>query len=192
MSGKRPYRLGKRAASVADTKRRILDAANAEYAENGIEDTSMQAVARRADVAPGTVLYHYPTPEDLADAVVETWIDEIGMPTADDIDSGADLQTRIRSLVGLLYEMYESSEWAYKIYQKSPNHPSLVKSNQMWEENLRAMLFKAIGERAMDLEAVQVISVLIDPGFRGTLLSRGMSPERAVEAATQMTLDWLD
>jgi AcrR family transcriptional regulator len=177
---------------VADTKRRILDAANAEYAENGIEDTSMQAVARRADVAPGTVLYHYPTPEDLADAVVETWIDEIGMPTADDIDSGADLQTRIRSLVGLLYEMYESSEWAYKIYQKSPNHPSLVKSNQMWEENLGAMLFKAIGERAMDLEAVQVISVLIDPGFRGTLLSRGMSPERAVEAATQMTLDWLD
>ncbi len=191
MSGKRPYRLGKRAASVADTKRRILEAANAEYAENGIEDTSMQAVARRADVAPGTVLYHYPTPEDLADAVVETWIDEIGMPTTDDIDSGADLQTRISTLIGLLYEMYESSEWAYKIYQKSPNHPSLVKSNQMWEENLGAMLFKAIGERAMDPEAVQVVSVLIDPGFRGTLLSRGMSPERAVEAATQMTLDWL-
>lgn len=192
MSGKRPYRLGKRAASVADTKRRILEAANAEYAENGIEDTSMQAVARRADVAPGTVLYHYPTPEDLADAVVETWIDEIGMPTAADIDSGADLQTRIRSLVGLLYEMYESSDWAYKIYQKSPDHPSLVKSNQMWEQNLGAMLFKALGERAMDPEAVQVVSVLIDPGFRGTLLSRGMSPERAVEAATQMTLDWLD
>jgi len=191
MSGKRPYRLGKRAASVADTKRRILGAANAEYAENGIEDTSMQAVARRADVAPGTVLYHYPTPEDLADAVVETWIDEIGMPTADAIDSGVDLQTRVRTLIGLLYEMYESSEWAYKIYQKSPNHPSLVKSNQMWEENLGAMMIKAIGERAMDPEAVQVVSVLIDPGFRGTLLSRGMSPERAVEAATQMTLDWL-
>jgi len=191
MTGKRPYRLGKRAASVADTKRRILGAANAEYAENGIEDTSMQAVARRADVAPGTVLYHYPTPEDLADAVVETWIDEIGMPTADAIDSGVDLQTRVRTLIGLLYEMYESSEWAYKIYQKSPNHPSLVKSNQMWEENLGAMMIKAIGERAMDPEAVQVVSVLIDPGFRGTLLSRGMSPERAVEAATQMTLDWL-
>ena len=177
---------------MADTKRRILEAANSEYAEHGIEDTSMQAVARRADVAPGTVLYHYPTPEELADAVVENWIDEIGMPTADDIDAGADLQTRTRSLVGLLYEMYESSEWAYKIYQKSPDHPSLVKSNQMWEENLGAMLFKALGESAVDPEAVQVVSVLIDPGFRGTLLSRGMSPERAVEAATQMTLDWLD
>jgi len=192
MSGKRPYRLGKRAASVADTKRRILEAANAEYAENGIEDTSMQAVARRADVAPGTVLYHYPTPEDLADAVVETWIDEVGMPTADDIDSGADLQTGIRSLVSLLYEMYENSEWAYKIYQKSPNHPSLVKSTQMWEQNLGAMLFKALGEKAADPEAVQVVSVLIDPGFRGTLLSRGMSSERAVETATRMALDWLD
>jgi len=191
MSGKRPYRLGKRAASVADTKRRILEAANAEYAENGIEDTSMQAVARRADVAPGTVLYHYPTPEDLADAVVVTWINDIGMPTADDIDSGADLQTRIRSLVGLLYEIYESSDWAYKIYRKSPDHPSLVKSNQMWEENLGAMMFKALGERAADPEAVQVVSVLIDPGFRGTLLSRGMSSERAVDAATRMTLDWL-
>jgi hypothetical protein len=62
----------------------------------------------------------------------------------------------------------------------------------MWEQNLGAMMIKALGERAMDPEAVQVVSVLIDPGFRGTLLSRGMSPERAVEAATRMTLDWLN
>ena len=40
--------MGKRQASVDGTKRRIIEAAVAEYSEKGIEDTSMQAVARRA------------------------------------------------------------------------------------------------------------------------------------------------
>lgn len=188
MTGRRPYRLGKRAASVAETKRRILDAATIEYQDNGIEGTSMQAVARRADVAPGTVLYHYPTPEELADAVVESWKEQIGMPSPDDIDGEADLETRIRQLVAALYRLYEESGQAYQIFRKSPQHPAMLKNNRLWQETFGQMLYKALGDLADDAETMAVISVLIDPGFRGTMVSRGVAEDRAVEIAAELTL----
>ncbi|MGA7272569.1 MAG: TetR/AcrR family transcriptional regulator [Acidimicrobiia bacterium] len=191
MAGKRPYRLGKRKASVDETRRRIVEAAGLEYQDNGIENTSMQAVARRADVAAGTVLYHYPTPEDLADAVVESWTEQLRAPSSDAIDPDAPLAERVSALVRELFGLFERSEWAYQVYQKSPDHPSLAKGNQWWEENVGSMLFAALGERAQDSETVQVISALTNPGFRGTLLETGLSSERAVEVATRLALGWL-
>jgi AcrR family transcriptional regulator len=191
VTGKRPYRLGKRQAAVDATKRRIIEAAMLEYAEKGIEDTSMQAVARTADVAPGTVLYHYPTPDDLTEAVVETWIHDLEAPAPDAIDAAAPLEDRIAALVRELYGLYERSEQAYQIYRKSPRHPVLRRYEEWWYENANQMMAKAMGERASDPEAMQVVSVLVDPGFRGNLIMTGMTLERAEEIATRLILNWL-
>lgn len=162
-----------------------------EYAEKGIEDTSMQAVARTADVAPGTVLYHYPAPDDLTEAVVETWIRAMEAPAPDAIDALAPLEDRIAALVRELYGLYERSEQAYQIYRKSPGHPVLRRYEKWWYENANQMMAKAMGGRASDTEAMKVVSVLVDPGFRGNLLVTGMTPERAEEIATRLILNWL-
>lgn len=191
MPGKRPYRLGKRKASVEETKRRIIDAATGEYQDNGIEDTSMNAVARRAEVAPGTVLYHYPTPDDLAQAVVDSWIEDFIPPSVDSIDEDDALEDRISALVNELFDLYERTGWAYRVYQKSPHHPVLQKASQWWEENVGAMLMKALGDRAKDPENLRVVSVLVNPGFRGTLIGNGIGPDRAIQVSTQLVLDWL-
>src|SRR5688500_18486212 len=106
MTERRPYRLGKRASSVAETKRRILDAATIEYAENGIEATTMQAVARRANVAAGTVLYHFPTPDALAEAAIAAWTEAVHLPGSADIDPTADFNERIHQLVRATFELY--------------------------------------------------------------------------------------
>ena len=192
MTKKRPYRLGKREASVSETKLRVLEAASTEYTINGIEKTSMQAVARRADVAAGTVLYHYPTPEDLADAVVEQWIKDLEMPEPDLIDTEADLDERITVLVDVVFGLFERSDWTYKIYQKSPNHPSLAKGREMWETSLGGLMAAALGDRAVKAETMSVVSVLIDPGFRGTLLSRGLDEIASRNAAKRLILGWLE
>lgn len=191
MTGKRPYRLGKRQASVDATKRRILEAAVLEYAERGIPDTSMQAVAKRAEVAPGTVLYHYPDPDDLAAAVVDNWIEEMDAPSPESIDPGAALETRIKALVTELFGLYERSETAYRIYAKSPRHPVLAEYETWWYENAGRMTVRALGEHAGETETMQVVSVLTNPGFRGTLLMAGITSDRAIEVATQMIMDWL-
>jgi AcrR family transcriptional regulator len=192
MAGKRPYKLGKRQASVDETKRRILEAATAEYTDRGIEETSMQAVARRADVAPGTVLYHYPTPEELADAVIEMWVNDMKMPTPDAVDPDAPLEARIRSMVTEVFGLFDRSEAAYQIYRHSPDHPSMEKGRVMWEGAVAGMMANALGDRMADPQVIQVVSVLIDPGFRGTLVSRGMDNAAATEAATKLILAWLE
>lgn len=191
MAGKRPYRLGKRQAAVDETRRRIIRAAVEEYAENGIDGTSMQAVARRADVAPGTVLYHYPKPDLLAEAVVESWIDEMEAPSPDSIDPDAPIAERIHVLVHELYGLYGRSDQAYRIYRKSPRHPVLAKYEAWWNENVTQMLMRALGEHASDPESGRVVSVLVNPGFRGTMLSTGIRPERAERIVSEMILHWL-
>ena len=197
MSKKRPYRLGKREASANETRRRVLEAATAEYAINGIEKTSMQAVARRADVAAGTVLYHYPTPDDLAEAVIDQWVKDLEMPGSDLIDPGADLEERITVLVDVVFGLYERSDWTYKIYQKSPNHPSFAKGFELWQASLSGLMAAALGDRALgdrmtNSATTSVVSVLIDPGFRGTLLSRGLEETAARDATTKLILGWLE
>lgn len=191
MTGKRPYRLGKRQASVDETKRRILVAAREEYAENGIDDTSMHAVARRADVAPGTVLYHYPDPDDLATAVIEQWLDEFEAPSPDAIDPDVSLQKRITVLVDELFGLYERSNDAYRAYQKSPGHPVMNRYEAWWYGNVNEMIARALGELASEPETMQVVSVLVNPGFRGTLVMTGLSTERSREIATDLIVSWL-
>jgi AcrR family transcriptional regulator len=192
VTGKRRYRLGKRQAAVDATKQRILDAASAAYQELGIEDTSMQEVARRAEVAPGTVLYHYPTPETLADEVVDSWIESMEPPRPDIIDPDEPLDVRITKLVLELYGLYERTGHLYRIYQKSPHHPALLRANAWWEENVTTMITRALGDRSSDEEAMKVIAVLTNPGFRGTLIMTGIDSERAVEIVAEMAIDWLE
>lgn len=192
MAGKRPYRLGKRKAAVEETKRRIIEAASLEYQENGVEETSMQAVARRADVAPGTVLYHYPTPEDLAEAVVESWIETMEPPTPEAIEEDAPLAERVTALTRELFRLYERTGHLYRVYQKSPGHPSIQQASEWWFQNVQAMLLRALGDYSEVPEAVQVVSVLVNPGFRGTLISTGIAAERTTEIAAQLAIDWLE
>lgn len=175
-----------------ETKRRIIDAATLEFAENGIPDTSMQAVARRADVAPGTVLYHYPTPDELVEAAVERWILEMEAPSPEAIDPESPLEERVRALVDELFGLYERSEYAYRIYAKSPNHPVLKRYEKWWYDNVNQMMTRALGDLATEPEAMKVVSVLVNPGFRGTLLSTGVTPERSVDISTHLVLSWLN
>jgi AcrR family transcriptional regulator len=177
---------------VDETKRRIIEAATLEFAENGIPDTSMQAVARRADVAPGTVLYHYPTPDELVEAAVERWIVEMEAPSPEAIDPESPLEERVRALVEELFGLYERSEYAYRIYSKSPGHPVLKRYEKWWYDNVNQMMVKAFGDLAADPETMRVVSVLVNPGFRGTLTSTGVTPDRSVDISTHLVLSWIN
>jgi len=184
--------MGKRLESVERTIRRIVEAAIAEYAENGIENTSMQAVARRADVAPGTVLYHYESPNDLVEAVIEKWLAEMDVPSADSIDPNRPLDERVASLVNELHRLFERSEDAFRVWSMSPHHPVLQRSSAEWDVNVSEMLARTLGERAGEPETQAMVSVLVDPMLRGIMLARGIEPDRASEIVIEQILSFLE
>ncbi|MEZ5185494.1 MAG: TetR/AcrR family transcriptional regulator [Candidatus Nanopelagicales bacterium] len=187
----RPYRMTRRAAAVDQTRQRILNAALAEYAESGIAGTSMQAVARRADVASGTVLYHYPTPDDLADAVLVNTVHTLAAPTADDIDPEAPLADRMRTVTSGFFRVYRNTDLEYRAWLKSRAHPAMKHWEQWYLKTYGQALSKALGNRAADAGALQIASALIDPGFRASLLQRGFTEEQAIEQTVRLLMAWL-
>src|SRR5439155_17242751 len=64
----RAYRMTRRAAANAETRRRIADAAITLHAEKGIHATTWPDIAKRADVALGTVYCHFPSLDQLVPA----------------------------------------------------------------------------------------------------------------------------
>jgi len=63
----------------ADAKRnreRIVEAARVVFREQGY-DASLDAVAKRAGVGPGTLYRHFATREDLVDAILQSWVTRV-------------------------------------------------------------------------------------------------------------------
>ena len=63
----------------ADAKRnydRIVEAARTAFRERGY-DTSLDQIAKDAGVGPGTLYRHFPTRDDLIDAVMQAWVDHV-------------------------------------------------------------------------------------------------------------------
>ena len=63
----------------ADAQRnrdRIVEAARAVFREQGY-DASLDEVAKRAGVGAGTLYRHFPTRENLLDAIMQSWVDQV-------------------------------------------------------------------------------------------------------------------
>ncbi len=187
---RRPYRLGKRQASVDETRRRILDAAVSEYAKNGIEETTMVAVARRADVASGTVLYHYPDPEGLADAVAERWIEEADWPEVPQMREDGSLKERVDLLLDTIHAMWETARPASEVYNKSPQHPAMRKLQNVWDHQVSQAVTNALGSHVMD-EDKPMISAILEGQFLSSLIRHGIHKDQVQHSASRLIVAWL-
>src|SRR4051794_41354777 len=66
----RPYRLGRRAENIEQTRGRIIAAMRELLARDGYRSTSLEEVARVADVTRATVYYQFGSKAGLLEAVV--------------------------------------------------------------------------------------------------------------------------
>src|SRR5262245_29436121 len=67
----RPYRMGKREAARSETRSRILEAARELLASESSTDLSMEAIARKADVARLTIYYQFSSRAGLLEALYD-------------------------------------------------------------------------------------------------------------------------
>src|SRR5438445_1529368 len=103
----RNYNLGKRAQSVDETRRRIVDATFQLHNEKGVVATSMQDIADRADVSLHTVYSHFPTVDALVGGCAQKVMTLLS-PPGPGIFRGLDaIELRLSKLTGELFAMYE-------------------------------------------------------------------------------------
>lgn len=95
----------------ADARRnraRILEAAWRLLAVKDPAELSMEEVARDADIGKGTLYRHYPTKESLMEAVIRDGSARLLTQMRDTVPPEADAPTKLRSIVGLMYDLYDA------------------------------------------------------------------------------------
>jgi AcrR family transcriptional regulator len=86
-------------ASALDTRARLLDAATAVVLSDGMRGLTLDAVAQRARVSKGGLLYHFPSRQALVEALMRRWIErfELEIAAHDDGSPGAWIRGYLRA-----------------------------------------------------------------------------------------------
>ena len=110
MPPKRRYELKKRAEAMAETHRRITEAAIELHGSVGPARTTLSAVAKRADVERRTLYRHFPTEADLFAACSSHYFTGNPWPDLDSWRAIRDPQKRLERALDELYAYYERTE----------------------------------------------------------------------------------
>jgi AcrR family transcriptional regulator len=110
MPPKRRYELKKRAADMAETRRRITEAAVELHGTVGPARTTMSAVAERAGVQRHTVYRHFPTDADLFQACSAHYATANPWPDLEPLRDVAAPRERLALALDRLYAHYERTE----------------------------------------------------------------------------------
>lgn len=107
---KRKYELKKRAEEMAETRRRITEAAVELHGTVGPARTTLSAVAERAGVQRHTVYRHFPTEEALFEACSTHYMAAHPLPNLDAWRAVGDPTERLARALDELYAYYERTE----------------------------------------------------------------------------------
>jgi len=110
---KRKYELKQRAAEMADTRRRITEAAVELHGTVGPARTTVTAIAERAGVQRHTVYRHFPTEDDLFGACSSHFAALNPRPDPEPWRAIADPRARLMLGLDELYAYYERTGYMY-------------------------------------------------------------------------------
>ena len=189
----RAYRLGKRSIDKAATRARVVQAAIELYIELGISRTSMNMIARRADVAVATVLNHFPTRLELDGAIVERARAEMPVPEISVFDEADTLTERVRRLSQQSGLFLERAEPWYRMWLREPMTTGPwaqagADAGARWNRLCRV----ALGPLADDREAMAILRATMEPGFVSSLRSTIGSTVEAADLIAAAIGPWLE
>ncbi len=183
----RSYSMRNRAASAAETRRRLIEATVTLHAERGILATKPADVAAKANVAITTYYKHFPSLESLVRACGGR-LREI-MPPPDPVSLAAlppDPAVCIAAMVRALFDDYEVRErWLYAGRTEERAIPELQESMKALRGVRDAFVRAALGDAAADPEAVGVATALVDFwAWRTLRREAALSQDQAIRAVT--------
>jgi AcrR family transcriptional regulator len=189
----RSYRLGRREGPKADNRARIVAAALAIYRDRGLAGASTLAIARAADLAPGTVRNHFPEPGDLARAVFEALLVELDVPTPSIFEGAGGLRDRVERLARELAAFYERSEPWWRAYEREPELISAWGGGvDQYYAEIDRLMRAALGDLSADEQSLAVVASVIGPPTFFALRGRGVSSDDAVRLSLDLVLPWLE
>jgi AcrR family transcriptional regulator len=195
----RKYSMGRRAQAVARTRARIVEAAMALYQEQPVAMTSMQEVARRADVAPGTVLNHFADADELAVAVVAELVRTLEAPSSAifrGLEGGAGVAgvaARLGVLARSLARFYERAEPWFHVHDREHAQVRAFEAGaRAFDARVEGLIREALGAGCDPVAVSAVRALLSPPVLAGLRRHGGRSADEAAALVTEILVAWLD
>ena len=189
----RTYRMTRRAAASAETRRRIVDAAIALHAEKGILGTTWPDIAKRADVALGTVYRHFPGLDQLVPACTSENAVRMRPPGASVLVGVTRPEERIGRFVEELFAFYgRSAPWTPRASIDRHQLPVLDTILSRREAGLKVLVEETLGPLRRRRHALDAALALTDFGVWSSLTRSGLSTEAAARLITEVLVTWLN
>jgi AcrR family transcriptional regulator len=185
----RAYRLGRRAQSADDTRRRIVAATRALHDEQGVADTTVKQIARRADVGVGTVYHHFPTYDDVIRACGELTFASARPPTEAIFVGARSPRARVKRLTQEVFACYERFPALEGARCERAKLPVLDQELARFDHHLAALVRQAVapaGERVQ-----RMACALTDVAVYRILTEGGLTPMEAAAQIAAMIEFWM-
>jgi AcrR family transcriptional regulator len=177
----RRYTQRGRAASAAETRRRIQDAALELYRQRGVAATTVQAIAARADVARGTVLNHFGSADGLLEAVLDETVARIQYPDEQLQDGAGSEIERIRRYVDAMFRFYVRSEDVWPAFSRDLDLPVLKAREAEYYAIVRRLYAATFLDLAQDRIVGAATRAYVNYAPLHELRAAGLSVDEAIE-----------
>ncbi len=138
------------------TKQRLLQAAAQIVQEQGVSQLTLDAVAKKANVSKGGLLYHYPSKTALLEGMVARLIDSFEAAVAQ--QPGDDPTSRLEAYIRLTFDPdYSQLSESMGILAAVANDPRLLeplqKQYQVWQAAIESSGFNPVMATIISLAA---------------------------------------
>ncbi len=191
----RRYDMRARAASVEQTRRRIVSEAIRLFASKTAASTNMDDIARAAEVSLATVYRHFGDFDTLADACAQTAFAIAEIPTpqqaALQFADLPDLPSKFRRFVDLSCHCYErASDWL-AAERRERHLPAFAKTLAREEAMLDAIVRGLLKPVRPPETTISVVKALVDFSFWEALIAAGLPPARVAPAMHNLVMHQL-
>jgi AcrR family transcriptional regulator len=193
----RRYASSVRDAAYAETRGRIVEAAQRLYAGRGVRATSWQDIANAADVSVVTVYRHFRSLAELIPACTLSFIDSVApMSQAEALAAFRELSTPLKKLEKLIVEdcaCYERGEdWFRVVIRERDLIPELDEMARSAEKTLATLVGAALEGTPAPAELHFALRALIDFPFWLALVSAGVHRSHAPSVMHDLAASLLD
>ena len=178
----------------------LLESARRVFGRAGFENATMEAIAKDADVAKGTVYLYYPSKRAIYDAAIEGCMAELEELTRVRVEAASSLRDAIATLVATRLEFFQRQQDFFRMYiaeiGRSLTQPRKARSRYVARldrqtQILQRAIARAVGRgevRAVDPAATAQAVFDMTRGFVARhLLEQGrQDPARDVEFLTNL------
>ena len=176
-------------ADAQRNQERLIEAAREVFREQGY-DASLDEVAKRAGVGPGTLYRHFPTRDALLDAIMQSWVESVGDAVEKTLafeGSPRDLLLGWFQAYVRLISMHKGGPAKITSAMGDPDSPIQTKCQVLTAASQRVIdRLEADGALRADVDAVQVCQLV---GGVATVADNADQPVSAVRPLLEVVAD---